>query len=214
MTPNLSITVRWTGYAVCMTGNRSVLLPVLRGETQARVLAAILLHPGREISLADLSREVGSHSGNVHGEVQRLVQAGILADRRVGRVRLLRDAHGPYSQPLTDLLMIAYGPKELLEARLAQVPGVEAAYLFGSWAARYSGEPGAPPNDVDLLVIGSPNRDDVFDIANQVGREVRREVQVVFRSVQSWKQSDDAFVSTVRDRPLVLLRLRHDEAVT
>lgn len=190
-----------------------MLLPVLRGETQARILAAVLLHPGRELSLADLSREVGSHSGNVHGEVQRLVQAGILADRRVGRARLLRDAHGPYSRPLTDLLMIAYGPKELLEARLAQVPEVEAAYLFGSWAARYSGEPGAPPNDVDLLVIGSPDHDDVFDIANEVGREVRREIQVAFRSAQSWEKGDDSFVRTLRDRPLVPLRLDRDKAV-
>lgn len=190
-----------------------MLLPVLRGEIQARILAAVLLHPGREMSLADLSREVGTHSGNVHGEVERLVQAGIFADRRVGRTRLVRDAHGPYSQPLTNLLMVAYGPKERLEERLAPVPDIEAAYLFGSWAARYSGEPGPPPNDIDLLIIGSPVRDDVFDLAADVGRECGRDIQVVFRSARSWKAGNDAFIRTIRERPLTRLCLRREEAV-
>jgi len=72
-----------------MTRKASVLAPVLRSETQARLLAAVLLQPDREASIADLARETGSDPGNLHSEVERLVQAGILADRRVGRTRLL-----------------------------------------------------------------------------------------------------------------------------
>jgi len=71
-------------------GALSLLAPVLRSETQARLLAAVLLHPDREASIADLARETGSDPGNLHAEVERLVQAGILADRRAGRTRLLR----------------------------------------------------------------------------------------------------------------------------
>jgi predicted nucleotidyltransferase len=36
--------------------------------------------------------------------------------------------------------------------------GIEAAAIFGSWAARAAGEAGPSPVDVDLLVIGRPDR--------------------------------------------------------
>lgn len=182
-----------------------MLLPIMRGENQARLLAALLLRPGREASMSELAREVNTNVGNLHGEVERLVQAGILADRRVGRTRLIRDAGGPYSKPLTEMLTIAYGPRVRLEEALRDVPGIDAAYLFGSWAARYEGEPGPAPNDVDLLVIGDPDRDEVFERTEAVARQIGCEVQVVFRSPRSWQQGSDGFVRTVRARPLVKL---------
>jgi predicted nucleotidyltransferase len=46
---------------------------------------------------------------------------------------------------------------------LAPIDRIDAAYLFGSWAARYSGERGRAPADIDVLVIGSPDRDQVDD---------------------------------------------------
>jgi len=57
---------------------------------QARLLAALLLQPDREASIADLAREIGDDPGNLHSDVTRLLAAGLLADRRVGRTRLLR----------------------------------------------------------------------------------------------------------------------------
>lgn len=188
-----------------MTKNSAALLPIMRGETQARLLAALLLRPGREASMSELAGEVGTNVGNLHGEVERLVEAGILADRRVGRTRLIRDAGGPFSRPLTEMLTIAYGPRALLEEALHAVAGIDAAYLFGSWAARYGGEPGPAPNDIDLLVIGDPDRDDIVERTGNVGRQIGREVQVVFRSRQSWQHDSDGFVRTVRTRPLVKL---------
>jgi predicted transcriptional regulator len=94
-----------------MTRKGSVLAPILRSETQARLLAALLLQPEREASIADIARETGADPGNLHAEVERLVQSGILADRRVGRTRLLRASHSPLNRPLADLLVMGYGPK-------------------------------------------------------------------------------------------------------
>jgi hypothetical protein len=82
----------------------------------------------------------------------RLVGAGLPTDRRVGNVRLLRAATDtPLSRPLTDLLAVTYGPLPVLTDALAAVPGVERAFIYGSWAARYRGEPGPVPDDVDVL---------------------------------------------------------------
>jgi hypothetical protein len=193
-----------------MTRNASVLAPVLRSETQARLLAAVLLHPDREASIADLARETGSDPGNLHAEVERLVEAGILTDRRAGRTRLLRAGTSALIGPLANLLLLGYGPKTVVEKALRGIPGIEQAFIGGSWAARYEGQPGAFPNDIDVIVVGKPDRDDVTDAVVEALRTAGHDGQVIFRSPSAWRDPKDAFIRTAKQRPLVELTIGAD----
>ena len=60
---------------------------------------------------------------------------------------------------------MAFGPARVISAELDDIAGINEAYVSGSWAARYSGEAGAAPNDVDILVVGDPDRNDVYEAA-------------------------------------------------
>lgn len=191
-----------------MTRQLSVLAPVLRSETQARLLAALLLSPEREVSIADLARATGADAGNLHSEVERLVQAGILADRRAGRTRLLRaDPTSPLVRPLADLLLLGYGPKIAAEQALHHVAGIERAYIGGSWAARYQCQNGAFPHDIDVIIIGSVDRDDTTDTLADALRTTGHDAQVIFRSPAAWRDAKDAFTRTAKTGPLVELDL-------
>ncbi len=194
-----------------MTRKASVLAPVLRSETQARLLAAVLLQPDREASIADLARETGSDPGNLHSEVERLVQAGILADRRVGRTRLLRAGDSALVGPLADLLLLGYGPKTAVEDALTDIPDIEQTFIGGSWAARYHGQAGAFPHDVDVIVVGKPNRDDVTEAVIEALRAVGHDGQVIFRSPTAWREAKDTFTRTAKDSPLVELTIGNDD---
>jgi hypothetical protein len=194
-----------------MTRKASVLAPVLRSETQARLLAAVLLQPDREASIADLARETASDPGNLHSEVERLVQAGILADRRVGRTRLLRAGDSALVGPLADLLLLGYGPKTAVEDALTDTPDIEQAFIGGSWAARYHGQAGAFPHDVDVIVVGKPNRDDVTEAVIEALRAVGHDGQVIFRSPTAWREAKDTFTRTAKDSPLVELTIGNDD---
>lgn len=184
-----------------------MLAPVLRSETQARLLAALLLQPDREASIADLARETGADPGNLHAEVERLVRAGILTDRRVGRTRLLRAAESPLARPLADLLLLGYGPKVAAEQALRGVPGIKSAYIGGSWAARYHGEAGRFPHDIDVIIVGSPDRDDATEAVVTAMRAIGHDAQVIFRSPAAWRAARDAFTRTAKAAPLVPLDL-------
>lgn len=190
-----------------MTRKSSVLAPVLRSETQARLLAAVLLQPDREASIADLARETGSDPGNLHSEVERLVHAGILADRRAGRTRLLRAGDSALVGPLSNLLLLGYGPKPAIEDALNGIPGIEQAFIGGSWAARYGGEPGAFPHDVDVIVVGKPNRDDVTEAVVEALRATGHDGQVIFRTPTAWREAKDAFTQTAKNGSLVALTI-------
>ncbi|MBT2407004.1 ArsR family transcriptional regulator [Streptomyces sp. ISL-87] len=185
------------------------LLPILRSRMQGELLALVLLHPEREYSITELATDVGVTPTAVLREVDRLTGGGILTDRRVGRSRLVKArTDTPLYRPLSDLMSVSFGPMPLLTDALAGLEGVQRAYIYGSWAARYNGEPGPPPADVDVLVVGDPDADALFDLAEEASRRLRREVNVHRVSVEAWEtRTDDPFLTSVRERPLVQLNL-------
>lgn len=182
-----------------------MLAPILRSETQARLLAALLLQPGREASIAELARETGSDPGNLHAEVERLVRAGILTDRRVGRARLLRAGDSELTGPLSDLLMRGYGPKPTVEQALRGLERIEHAYIGGSWAARYTGQPGHFPHDIDVIIVGTPDRDEASEAVVSALSRIGHDAQVIFRSPRAWREATDAFTRTAKSGPLIEL---------
>ena len=93
----------------------------------------------------------------------------------------------------------------MVARELADLPGAEAVVLFGSWAARYLGEPGRSPNDIDVLVIGSPDRDAVDDAAERAEHVLGLPVQATVRSLAQWTVDRDSFVREIKARPLVVV---------
>src|SRR5674476_1198376 len=65
-----------------------LLAPVFRSEGQARLLAAVLLG-GDELSITDLADRAEVAYPTAHREVARLLNAGILSERSVGKTRLI-----------------------------------------------------------------------------------------------------------------------------
>ncbi|MCW2891646.1 MAG: ArsR family transcriptional regulator [Actinomycetia bacterium] len=179
------------------------LLPLLRSRLQADLLTLVLLAPGREWTLSELAARVGTSVSSAQREVVRAEQTGVIASRRVGRTRLVAAANSPLTGPLTELLLRSFGPRQVLAEELAAVDGIEAAYLFGSWAARYAGQEGRPPADLDVLVIGKPDRDALDDAAQRAGERVAREVNVTIRSPQWWREGTDGFHAEITRRPIV-----------
>jgi DNA-binding transcriptional ArsR family regulator len=184
------------------------LLPLLRSQVAGDLLALLYLHPDDEYSLTEVASAIGASLNAVHHEVSRLAPAGLIKDRKRGNLRLVSAATDSLlARPLTDLLAVTYGPLPVLNDLLKEVPGIEEAYIYGSWAARYQGEPGPIPGDVDVIVIGSPTLDDLDDVSEEAQRQLRRPVNIRRMRPETWAnpEPDDPFLRSVRSRPLVSL---------
>ncbi|WP_436700678.1 winged helix-turn-helix domain-containing protein [Nocardioides sp. BYT-33-1] len=169
-------------------------------------MALVYLNPDEEYSITEVAHRIGASVKAVHQEVTRLVENGLLADRKVGTSRLVRSVQDSLlTRPLTDLLAVTYGPLPVLTRSLAGLDGVDQAFIYGSWAARYNGEPGPVPGDVDVIVIGYVDPDDLDERAGEAEAILRREVNVRRVRPTTWEKQDDPFVATVRSRPLVEL---------
>jgi predicted nucleotidyltransferase len=194
-----------------MRTSAPLLLPIFRSELQGRLLALLYARSDRGQSITALAARLGSHVATVQREVARLEESGILTSERVGHTRLVRpDLSSPYAEDLSSLVIKAFGPAHVLGPLLAGIPGVEHAYLFGSWASRYRGASGPAPADIDVLVIGKPDRDAVDRVALEVQQQVGREVNITIRSREAWERGDDGFLQSVRAGDLVPIELDDD----
>lgn len=180
--------------------------PVFRSRLTVAVLARIYIGDD-EYSVAELAAAAGTDTGTMTREVRRLEEAGVVRSRLVGRTKLVRADHeAPFYQSLRDLVVIVLGPAEVIGEELAGLDGVQAAAIFGSWAARASGEQGPAPADIDLLVIGRPDRDDLHDAVGRARGRLGRDVNTVVLSRERWDAGDDPFLAELRGRPMVALR--------
>jgi predicted nucleotidyltransferase len=190
------------------------LLPIFRSRQQAELLALLLGDPDLEIGLTDLASTLDVAYPSAHREVERAEAAGLLLTRRVGRTRLVRaNSASPYFDGLRQILMRAFGPPTVLADALAGVAGVEEAYLFGSWAARYQGVKGERPvGDIDLLVLGEPDRDELYAHIDRASEQLARQVQVTIRNPGWLDDGEGTFHDTVVNRPIVAIPLGDESA--
>ena len=185
------------------------MLPMLRSRVQGDMLATLFLNPERAFSLTDLARRSHASVRAVHAEANRLTTAQWVTQERVGNNRMLRaNTNTIIARPLTDLLTVTYGPMPLLTQALADVPGIAHAYIYGSWAARHQGSRGGIPQDVDVLVVGDADLDDLNDAVQAVAATLNREINVRRVRADRWTNpADDPFLLAVQSRPLVELPL-------
>ena len=183
---------------------------LFRSEVVEQLLALLYLDPEIATSGAtvrQLARRIGTSEATVSREVSRLVEAAAATEERAGNQRIVRPAaDGPLAYHLAGLLRATVGPEVVLRRHLAGRPDIEQAAIFGSYAARAAGEPGPPPGDIDLLLIGDISFEDGYDLAHLVSRELGMEVNPVIRTVEEWENDNTGFAAEVRARPTIVLK--------
>lgn len=179
-----------------------LLAPIFRSDGQARLLSVVILDD-EEISLTDLASRADVAYPTAHREVARLLDAGILTERLVGRTRMLRANNTcPLVPPLREILLIATGPVALLTKEFARIDGIEAAFLYGSFAARMRGVGGVAPNDIDVMVIGAPEPESIYRACDRVEELVHRPVNATILTPEE-ARGESGFLDQVHSNPTV-----------
>ena len=195
------------GYSSREVGRSDQLTPLFRSASQGRILAALLLaRPEESMTVTEIARRARVPSSTAHREVGRLERYGLVTSQRFAQSRVVRpNEHSPYIDDLRSLVVKAYGPAAVVGEALAAIPGVEGAYIFGSWAARLTGESGPPPDDVDVLIVGDPDRMAVDAAMQEAEEALGREVQATVVSLSEWEVAKSPLLQTIMRRPLVAI---------
>ena len=191
------------------------LLPILRSRGQAEILCAVLANPNREWTLGELAKVSGQSLPTVQREVERAELAALVESRRMGRQRLVKAGPSQIAIMLANLLLWSYGPKFVIAEEFAGIKGIDRLFIFGSWAARYHGVDGYPPQDLDILVIGDANLSDVFRAAHAASNKLQLEVNPKLFSHTWWEnKTGSGFRQEIDRRPIVEIEVRSAKSST
>lgn len=181
---------------------------MFRSAAQSEILGATLPYPDRAQTITALSQHLAIPLATVSDEAARLVTAELFTSQKVGRANLLTpNTDNRLLAPLTQIVLATMGPHRLVRDAFSTLAGADHLIIYGSWAARYRGEPGRPPNDLDVLVVGTPDRAAVYDAAEAVELRTGLPVNPVIASPARWADPADPLMTQIRSRPTVAIDL-------
>jgi hypothetical protein len=185
-----------------MRSEAPALMPVFRSRHQADLLTLLFLHPEQDHTVTGLAARLGIPLTTAHKELSRLEAADLLTGRAVGRSRLLRANTGHRAfAPLAQLLLVSFGPHVVIAEEFAALPRTNHIVIFGSWAARYAGNDGPAPADIDVLLVGNPDRATVYAAAERAEARLGIPVNPTLRSPTRWQTGDDTLVASIKAGP-------------
>jgi predicted nucleotidyltransferase len=104
--------------------------------------------------------------------------------------------------PLREILTIATGPVVILAEELARIDGIESAFLYGSFRRADARGYGPAPHDIDVMVLGQPDVDEVYEACARIEAAVHRPVNPTVLTREEFA-APSAFLDNVRSGPAV-----------
>ncbi len=148
---------------------------VLASPAFARLVLHFALHADEPVHVRALQRSSGLSMSSLHRELRRLEARGLIARVEEGG-RVLYEAAPVHSgwTALRQVIREFADPAEVVEEAIAPVPGIDAAFVYGSFARGDARD----DSDVDVLVVG----DGVTDA--RLGREAAEASVLLGRPVE------------------------------
>jgi predicted nucleotidyltransferase len=145
----------------------------LGSELRRDLLTYFYTNRSARVYVRQLAGILGVDSTNLSRELRRLEGDGLLQSEIEGRQRYYRINRGyPLLKPVFALLQGTVGIRPALERMVGRVDGIDAAFIYGSFAK--GGADAA--SDIDVLVVGKPDQ-------AQLATEVRHAEKILSKPV-------------------------------
>ena len=129
---------------------------VLASPALARLVLHFALHAGEPHHVRGMQRRIGLSMSSLNRELRRLESRGLVERIDEGGRALYRAVDDrPAWKTLRQLVRDFADPAEVVEEAISGIDGIDAAFVFGSFARGDAGE----HSDVDVLVVGDVEAD-------------------------------------------------------
>ena len=168
---------------------------------QQRMLTPLFLHPNSDYSLTELLKFYGSGRGAGQHQIEKLVDAGVLVERKMGNQRRLSINKGFSLYP--ELLAIchkSFGLVERFRNALTDLRHeIDEAFIFGSVARNEDKH----TSDVDIMIIGQLQQAEVMDRIVSLENEIGRSIHVNLYEPDEWNviKRQDLIIRSILDKP-------------
>ncbi len=185
----------------------------LRSELRRKLLTFFYVNRSAHVYVRQLAAALNADSTNVSRELASLRREGFLRSEAEGRQLYysVNPAY-PYLKPVFALLQGSVGVLPTLKRALESVPGIESAWLYGSFAKKEADA----ASDIDVLIVGQPGQVRLAAEMRKAEKALRREINyTVLTSLELNRRlaRRDAFLADVWNGKRIGL-IGHDDDQT
>jgi len=182
-------------------------------NSKGEILNLLFKDPDKALYLRQIARELGKENrpSYIQGALEFLFTEGVLTDERIGNLRFFKlNKNYPLYEELKKIISKTIGIEAQLKKMIDSLAGVEYAFIFGSIAKNkeYS------ESDIDLMLIGRVNQDDLIVKINKLEDELSREINYhIYSKNEVIRKIKDKshFLTSIFNEPKIILKGNLDE---
>lgn len=180
-------------------------------RVRVRLMTLFLLNPDVHYHVRELSRQVDANYSAIWKELKNLEQVGLLISETMMNRKVYRLNSSFLILPeLRSIILKTVGAGDLMQQALNDVDGIEAAFIYGSFAG---GEPDVQ-SDLDLMIIGEIDLSELSSSIAAIEEQLARPVNYIIYSQKEWKskvEERDPFMLNVLEGDKIMLMGSVDE---
>lgn len=179
-------------------------MPLKFTKNQTLILEIYFKHPEKTYYFRELGRILGKEPGFFQKDINNLVSRGILESEYQANSRFFKlNKNHPLYKELKTIFFKTLGAKGKLKSVLGKMQNIKIAFIFGSFAQ----EKEDSYSDIDLMIIGNPNEDQLIAAISKLEDQIDREINYHIFSPSDWEEKikEDSFLENILTQPKIFL---------
>jgi len=183
---------------------------LIKSRTRIKLLKLFCLNREKEFYLRELAKITDENLNSIRRELKNLLKAGIIEEEKRGNQKLYTiNRSSPIHEELRKIILKTVGIGDVLRERLSKLD-IKYALIYGSFAAGEEVE----ESDIDLLIIGNLDEENVIKVIRQLESELTREISYILWSRKEFEKrvkERNHLILDIVEKPIIMIIGDEDE---
>ena len=156
-----------------------------KSKTREKILQFFFADAEKKYYLRQLERILDLPVANIRRELLSLKKSGLFKREKMGnQVYYFVNKESPIFEEFKKIVSKTIGVEGLLKKELKKIVKIKLAFIYGSFAK----EKEDSFSDIDLMIIGSPDEDELISKISKLESQFAREINYNIFSVEDFKK--------------------------
>jgi predicted nucleotidyltransferase len=181
-------------------------------NTRVKLLTLFFTNIGKDFYLREIEKLIKENITSIRRELISLKKIGLFDEYLKGNNKYYKlNKNFPLYSELKNIIFKTTGIKGVLEQTLKKQKNIKLSFIYGSYAKGIENE----KSDIDLMIIGSPDYNQILKSLKNIEKKLNREIDFVIYEEKEFakKIKDNYFVRTVVESPKINLINDVDEYI-
>lgn len=179
---------------------------IKKSKLRKKLLGYFFANSQANLYVREASFILKEDAGNLSKELGRLEKDGIFVSNIRGRQKYFSlNREYPLYDELKSVISKTVGIEGSLKGIISADTGIKAAFIYGSFAQNKE----TNSSDIDLLIIGKPDENNLMDKLDALEKSVGREINYTCYSEKDFSakvKGNSSFIANIIKRPKIILK--------